>query len=86
MPERFVVNTDGAVNLNTVHGLRRQSDFPMELIEIPVAWLNKNSDELGGGRTYAGGLQKVEPSEMAAFMVPSVKQLRSWGTKLVVKG
>jgi len=80
---RFALNTavDGsgraALNLNNVHGLRPRPGFPPELVAPLVAWLNANGDALAGGRTYAGGLNKFEPSEMAALLVPDLAGLRA---------
>ena len=79
---RFAVNTAldsagraGALNLNNVHGLRPRHGFPPELVAPLVAWLNAHGDTLSGGRTYAGGLNKFEPSEMAALLVPDLAGL-----------
>ena len=75
---KFAMNPDGAANLNTVHGLRRRHTFPAELVPVLVDWLNAHRDELVGGRTYAGGLRKVEPKEMEGYLVPDITGLRTW--------
>lgn len=75
---KFALNPDGALNLNTVHGLRRQPEFPADLVPVLIAWLNEHRDELVGGRTYAGGLRKVEPKEMEDYLVPDIAGLRAW--------
>ena len=77
---KFALNPDGALNLNTVHGLRRRHAFPVELVPVLVDWLNAHRDELVGGRTYAGGLRKVEPKEMEGYLVPDIDGLRAWST------
>lgn len=75
---KFALNPDGALNLNTVHGLRAQPGFPPDLVPVLIAWLNAHRAELVGGRTYAGGLRKVEPKEMEGYLVPDEAGLRAW--------
>ena len=74
----FALNVDGALNLNTVHGLRRRETFPAELVPVLVDWLNAHRDTLEGGRTYAGGLRKIEPKDMETLIVPDVAELIAW--------
>ena len=68
-PPTFVRNLAAARNLNTVHGI-----YPTEpLSDDALCRLTKSLREcatLAGGRMYAGGLTKFEPSEMAQIMVP----------------
>lgn len=68
-PPTFVRNLAAARNLNTVHGI-----YPTEpLSNEALCRLTKSLREcatLAGGRMYAGGLTKFEPSEMAQIMVP----------------
>ena len=75
-PPAFVRNLAGAKNLNTVHGI-----YPFEsLSESALCRLTKllrDGASLTGGRTYAGGLTKFEPSEMAQIMVPPPSWLES---------
>lgn len=70
-PPKFATNPDGVANLNNVHGLRLSGDAAVDA-EALVAWLNANRASLIGGRTYQGGMQKIEPGDMANFVVPSV--------------
>jgi adenine-specific DNA-methyltransferase len=72
----FALNPDGAANLNNCHGLRPVEGFPADLVPVLVRWLNEHRAELVGGRVYAGGLRKVEPRDMEAFMVPDLATLR----------
>ena len=75
-PPTFVRNVVAARNLNTVHGI-----YPIEpLSGEALCRLTKSLRErasLAGGRTYAGGLTKFEPSEMAQIMVPPPSWLES---------
>lgn len=68
-PPAFVRNLAAAHNLNNVHGI-----YPIEpLSEAALCRLTealRDRAVLTGGRTYAGGLTKFEPSEMARIMVP----------------
>jgi adenine-specific DNA-methyltransferase len=75
-PPVFALNPDGAANLNNCHGLRPVEGFPPDLVPVLARWLNENRAELVGGRVYAGGLRKVEPRDMEAFMVPDLSTLR----------
>lgn len=75
-PPAFVRNLADAKNLNTVHGI-----YPREpLSDVALRRLTKtlrNGASLTGGRTYAGGLTKFEPSEMEQIMVPPPSWLES---------
>ena len=75
-PPAFVRNLAAAKNLNTVHGI-----YPREpLSDLALCRLTKvlrDRASLTGGRTYAGGLTKFEPSEMAQIMVPPPNWLES---------
>lgn len=68
-PPAFVRNLAAVHNLNNVHGI-----YPIEpLSEAALCRLTealRDRAALTDGRTYAGGLTKFEPSEMARIMVP----------------
>ena len=75
-PPAFVRNLAGARNINAVHGI-----YPRE--PMSEATLDKLAVALRGaaatavGRTYAGGLLKFEPSEMARISVPGPAMLEA---------
>ena len=75
-PPAFVRNLVKARNLNNVHGI-----YPaVSLSETALCNLAKalrKRATLSGGRTYAGGLTKFEPSEMERIMVPPPTWLES---------
>ena len=75
-PPTFVRNLVAAKNLNTVHGI-----YPAEpLSGEALCRLTRSLREyatVAGGRTYAGGLTKFEPSEMEQIMVPPPNWLES---------
>jgi len=64
----FALNPDGLVPLNVAHGIwPRQGIDAAEL----VARLNAAATSfVGSGRTYHGGLEKFEPREMEALLLP----------------
>ena len=75
-PPTFVRNLASVRNINAVHGI-----YPLQPLSDPaLGRLTKalrNGASLTGGRTYAGGLTKFEPSEMAQVMVPPPSWLES---------
>jgi hypothetical protein len=68
-PPRFVVNRVGACLINIAHGLYpRERLSEAQLISI-AQWLNTNA--LGRiGRTYSGGLIKLEPGDARRIRIP----------------
>lgn len=75
-PPTFVRNLATARNLNTVHGIYpTQQLSDRALCHLTMAL--RDGTTLTGGRTYAGGLTKFEPSEMAQLMVPPPNWLES---------
>lgn len=64
----FALNPDGLVLLNIAHGV-----WPREGVDAAVLVERLNSARQsfrGNGRTYHGGLEKFEPREMEALLVP----------------
>jgi hypothetical protein len=68
-PPRFALNPAGARLLNIAHGLYPKENLAPEELESVVSWLNKQPLQ-GIGRTYAGGLIKVEPRDALRIRIP----------------
>ena len=74
-PPAFVRNLAGAHNINAVHGIYpREPMSPATLDTLAVAL--RDAAPTAVGRTYAGGLLKFEPSEMASIFVPNPAMLQ----------
>jgi hypothetical protein len=67
---RFAVNLCGARLLNIAHGLYPKVPLSEEQLMRIAEGLNSSSD-ISCGRTYAGGLTKVEPGDACRIRVPS---------------
>jgi len=71
-PPMFALNRDGLAILNVLHGIYPLSPMPPARLADLVSYLNQNRSSFRGlGRTYAGGLEKFEPSELESIPVPS---------------
>ena len=80
---RLVANDAGVCFLNSMHGLRLAEGTPDFVRHaLPLAMLNSLTllgAELGG-RSYGGGVLKLEPREAAALPVPGRRDLEAfWG-------
>ena len=67
----FAMNPQRLAIINVLHGLYPRVDLGTQQLRTLVTYLNTHRDELrGAGRTYHGGLEKFEPSEMEALEIP----------------
>ena len=73
-PPAFVRNPAGARHINVAHGLYPRQPMTAALLDRLAEALSA-SVTTAGGRTYAGGLTKFEPGEMARLAVPGIDLL-----------
>lgn len=82
---RLIANTAGVSYLNSMHGVKLHADVP-RWIKSALPLLSLNSLSLLGaevfGRSYGGGVLKMEPREAALLPVPSISVLESAWAKL----
>ena len=74
-PPTFVRNLSSAHNVNVVHGIYPREAMSAAALDALAAAL-RIAAPAAEGRTYAGGLVKFEPSEMARIYVPGPAVLR----------
>ena len=79
---RLIDNSAGVTFVNSMHGLRLRDGVPAEArIALPLLALN-SATMLGAevmGRSYGGGILKMEPREAAALPVPAPDARRALG-------
>lgn len=81
-PPAFALNEDSLAILNVCHGLYPRVSLTSLQLAGLVNSLNALGTQLNGaGRTYQGGLQKFEPREMEAILVPPLHRLEAYADK-----
>lgn len=81
-PPAFALNEDGLAILNVCHGLYPRVPLTQAQLKGLVNYLNALGTQLNGaGRTYQGGLQKFEPREMEAILVPPPDRLEAYADR-----
>jgi adenine-specific DNA-methyltransferase len=79
---RLIANNSGATILNSMHGVRLTTDVGRKVRDaLPLVALN-SATMLGAevlGRSYGGGILKMEPREAASLPVPGLDDLdQAW--------
>ena len=68
----FALNPDGLAVINIAHGIYPTGNLmPEHRADLVAALNNARHSFQGRGRTYHGGLEKFEPREMEALLVPA---------------
>lgn len=79
---RIIANRAGAAFVNSMHGVRLRAELAPEILEaLPIVAMNSVT-MLGAeisGRSYGGGILKLEPKEAARLPVPSSEVItKAW--------
>lgn len=73
-PPAFALNRDGLLALNVIHGLFPIRPMNRSDLAAIVRYLN-SADLSSYGRVYQGGLQKFEPRELEAVLIPPLEEI-----------
>ena len=71
---RFALNICGARLVNIAHGLYPKVHMTREQLVTLVRWLNDGGAS-GFGRTYSGGLVKLEPGDAKRIRIPRLEKV-----------
>jgi len=75
-PPAFVRNRVNARHINIAHGLYPRGPLSDPALSAILTYLRQNMST-AGGRTYAGGLVKFEPTELERILLPRLEDIHA---------